>query len=135
MFKQYILFLIFIYFNSSCISQNVNTMKKNKVDKNGKAIITAPVVVKNFIKKNGQPTGIKEFYVRRSVQDYFIKFCESNISKEDLEKHLEKSNDLIKTLTLEVEFEEGSWDICDGNYEQQSRIGKYIVIHRVIDKE
>lgn len=122
----------------SCSVKKENAMTKNKVqDKttgNNKVIITAPLVEKSFMKKNGVSTGRTEWYIERSVQDYFIKFCESKITREALEKHLKpKKNNLIQTLTLEVEFKEGSWDICDENYEQQSRIGNYVIIHRIIE--
>ena len=61
-----------------------------------------------------------DLYIERSVQDYFIKFCESKVSREELETHLSTKNTEIKVATLEVEFLDGSWDICDGNFEQQS---------------
>jgi len=124
------------FFLLSCAKQNKMVMAGNKTEdeltRNGKKIITAPVVAKNFIKKNGQSASHTEMYIQRSIQDYFIKFCESKITREDLEKHL-SGKGFIKTATLEVEFREGSWDICDNNLEQQSRIGEYVVIHRIIE--
>ena len=98
-----------------------------------KYIISAPIVFKNFIKKNGVPTDRKEVYIRRSIQDYFIKFCESKVSQQDLENYLSKIDSEIKVATLEVEFLDGAWDICDDNFDQQSRMGEYVVIHRLIE--
>lgn len=114
-------------------------MKKNKVEDSStgenKFILTAPIVSKSLFKKNGVPTGGKEWYLQRSIQDYYIKFCESNIQREELEQHLAKQTGLIQTLTLEVELREGHWDICDDNFMQQSRIGEYMIIHRIIDNQ
>lgn len=111
-------------------------MNKNKQadlpSDDGKYIISAPIVHKPFIKKNGQPTNHGEWYIRRSVQDYFIKFCESAITQEELTNALAQIDSPIKVLNLEVEFCDGEWDICDGNFGQQSRIGEYVVVHRIV---
>ncbi|MFP5471703.1 MAG: hypothetical protein ACLGGV_08900 [Bacteroidia bacterium] len=96
-------------------------------------IITAPLVKKNFVKKNGEEMPHTEWYVQRSIQDYFIKFCESDITRNQLEEALAKNSS--QSLTMEVEFKDGSWDICDGNHIQQTRIGKYMVIHKIIEIE
>jgi hypothetical protein len=112
-------------------------MSKNKTkdisSSEGKHIISVPVVIKNFVKKNGEMTTHKEFYIRRSIQDYYIKFCESKISRDDLENHLATMDNEIKIVTLEVEFLDGYWDICDDDFEQQSRMGAYVIIHRIIE--
>ena len=116
-----ILFIIFslAFFNSYC--------------QNTTSLVTAPIVEKAFVKKNGQPTELKEYYIQQSIQDYFIKFCESGITKEDLTNYLSKFDTKIPSATLEIEYREGSWDICNGNQEQQSRIGEYVIIHRIIE--
>jgi len=123
-------------FMGSCSSQKKVIMAKNKTKdiSSGKRkyIISVPVVTKNFVKKNGDTTEHKELYIRRSIQDYYIKFCESKISSEDLENHLATIDREIKVVTLEVEFLDGHWDICDGNFEQQSRIGEYVIIYRIV---
>lgn len=110
-------------------------MKNKRPDQstgNGKYMVSAPIIHKQLMKKNGQPTEYTELYLRRSTQDYFIKFCESAISREELAQQLNQQGTLLPTLTLEIEFREGSWDICDGNHLQQSRIGEYVVIHRIV---
>ena len=120
----------------SCSSQKKIIMSKNKTKdiSSGKEkyIISVPVVSKNFVKKNGAVTEHKEMYIRRSIQDYYIKFCESNISSEDLKNHLSTMDGEIKIATLEVEFLDGNWDICDDDFEQQSRVGAYVIIHRIV---
>ena len=135
-FKSSFLAIFFVFCTLSCVTQKKESMKKNKVHDistgEGKYIITAPIVFKSFIKKNGEASDKKELYIQRSIQDYYIKFCESKVTREELEKQLSKINGLIKALTLEVEYRNGDWDICDENMMQQSRVGKYIIIHRII---
>ncbi len=99
---------------------------------NNTFIISAPIVAKDFYKKNGAKTDVQEYYIRRSVQDYFIKFCEGKVLRKDLEEALAKIPGEMKSLKMEVEFRDGSWDICDDNVEQQSRIGKYVIIHKIL---
>ncbi|MGH1386621.1 hypothetical protein [Kordia sp.] len=132
-----ILACIICLFTWSCLSQKKVIMTTNKTkdisSSEGKYIISSPVVIKSFVKKNGEKTSHKEMYLRRSIQDYYIKFCESKISSEDLENHLSTIDKEIKTATLEVEFLDGYWDICDDDFEQQSRMGAYVIIHRIIE--
>ena len=113
-------------------------MSKNKTkdESSGdqKYIISAPLVVKYFRKKNGELTDRKELYIRRSIQDYFIKLCESKVSFEDLESYLPETEEEIKVVKLEVEFREGNWDSCDEDEESQSRVGEYVVVHQIINE-
>lgn len=95
-------------------------------------IITAPIVKKNFVNKAGRTTDHVEYYIQRSIQDYYIKFCESNVSIKELNEKLESIEGDIKALQLEVEFRNGEWDICDENHEAQSRIGEYAVILKIL---
>lgn len=119
----------------SCVAQR-KTVVQNKAEDistgDRKYIISAPIIIKDFVKKNGKVTQYKEIYIERSTQDYFIKFCESKISRDELEDHLSKIIGEIKTVTIEIEFRDGYWDICDGDNMQQSRMGEYVIIHRVI---
>lgn len=130
--------LIFItsLVTTSCIIQKERHMTKNKIEDiptgGEKFIVTAPIVLKSFTRKNAETTAYQEMYIQRSTQDYFIKFCESKVGLKELKNHLSKIDGDIKVVTLEVEFREGSWDICDDNELQQSRIGKYVIIHRIV---
>lgn len=99
-----------------------------------KFIITAPLVLKSFVKKNSQPTDLKEWYIQRSIQDYFIKFCESPVNRQELEDYLSKTGNPLNVATLEVEFRKGNWDICDDNELMQSRVGEYVIIHRIVQE-
>ena len=138
-------FLWILIFAAACTKTNVEPevpiakpepkivekkMTRNKTpDKKGTQgrIITAQIVRKSFMKKNGKKSSHTELYVRRSIQDYFIKFCESKVSREDIEKAIE---DHGETLSLEIEIKKGNWDICDEE-QVQSRGGDYIVIHKI----
>jgi len=129
------IFTLLLLFASSCTCSKESTIKKKKdiSSTDGKIIISAPIVSKPFVKKNGEPTDRTELYIRRSIQDYFIKFCESEVTREALEDHLSSINGFVKAVSLEVEFRKGEWDVCDENLAQQSRIGEYIVIHRIVN--
>ena len=82
------------------------------------------------------PTLINKYFVpayqQRSIQDYYIKFCRSKITKKDLENKLSNIEGEIKIVELEVKFRNGTWDICD-TILSQSRIGPYVIIHRIIN--
>lgn len=96
-------------------------------------IISAPVVQKFFYKKNGEKTDRKEYYLQLSVQDYFIKFCESEVTADAFRDYVDQIESPLKTVKLEVEFREGEWDRC-GAEPAQSRVGAYVVIWRIIPK-
>jgi hypothetical protein len=112
----------------------ISTLEKkaDSISLDKTTLLTSPIIIKNFVKKNGEVTTRKEFYVRSSIQDYYIKFCESNISRDELETHLSKITDDLPILTLEVTFRDGLWDSCDAGQEQQSRTGTYLSIHRIV---
>lgn len=95
-------------------------------------IINVPISEKTFVNKKGVATDKKEFYIQRSIQDYFIKFCESQVSLEELKAAWEKKEGFMKALRLEVEFKKGEWDNCgDTDTAPESRIGEYVVIHKI----
>lgn len=135
-YSVYIITCIICLFTYSCLSQKKESMPNNKTkdtaSSDGKYIISVPVIRKSFVKKNGESTTQKEFYIRRSIQDYYIKFCESKVRREDLENRLSTIKSEIKIVTLEVEFLDGHWDICNDNFEQQSRVGAYVIIHSIV---
>ncbi len=103
-------------------NSTTNSMEKKPQDPD-KFIISGQIVEKDFIIKNGVSAGFTELYFRASVQDYFIKFCESNITKKELEPFIDK------VVTVHAEIRDGDWDICeDDPAEMQSRIGAYLII-------
>jgi len=89
-------------------------------------IYNCQLIEKEFVNKGGKVTGIKELYLRCSVQDYFIKLCESNVSKKELTPYINKG------INVEIEIKDGLWDHCSDNIaEVQSRMGEYIVIKSI----
>ena len=114
-----IFFFIFIIPSINLFSQQLLPKEPN--------IITAgcQVVEKTFVNKGGKPSDFKELYLRCSVQDYYIKFCESNVSLKKMKKYIDKG------LTVTYEVKEGEWDICEGEPEMQSRIGTYAIVIKI----
>lgn len=120
-----------------CAMEKKSIETKNKTaDKktsDGHLIISAEIVKKNFVNKEGKISEREEFYLRRSVQDYFIKFCEGGITESAFEALFGQEKRLIKSFKMEVEFKQGAWDSCDDNEKVQSRGGKYVVIHKILE--
>jgi hypothetical protein len=108
---------------------------KKTVDKrttNGHLLITAEVIEKPRTDKKGRIIPGTDLYVRRSAQDYFIKFSESAVTKEAVKNAMDKTKQNIKSLSMEAEIRNGLWDSCDGIEMKQCRTGAYIVIHRLL---
>ena len=88
---------------------------------------TCQLIEKEFTNKGGKITEYKELYLRCSIQDYFIKICEGNVTKEELTKYLNAG------IEVEMEIKEGMLDHCDSNPAYaQSRTGTYVVIKKII---
>jgi hypothetical protein len=64
------------------------------------------IVEKTFYKKNGEPADFKELYLRASVHDYYIKLCESEVTKTELEPYMnqEMSLGISQSISVKVEF-------------------------------
>jgi hypothetical protein len=77
-----------------------------------------------FVKKNGQPMDFQEYYLQIGEDEYFVKFCEGKVESKALEK-LENGARIRAKLSIK----EGLWDVCDDNRDQQSRVGKYVVLY------
>lgn len=85
------------------------------------------LVKKTFFSKKGTPLESGDLYLRCSTQDYFIKFCESKVTKEELLPLINQG------ITVEMEVRNGEWDRCPNDPEYiQSRIGTYAIIHRLL---
>jgi len=88
---------------------------------------TCQLIEKSFTNKGGKVTEYKEFYLRCSIQDYFIKICAGNVSAEELKPYINSG------IEVEMEIRDGMLDHCNTNLEQvQSRTGKYVVIKKII---
>ncbi len=67
--------------------------------------LTCLLIEKTCVDENWNPKG-KDLYLRCSIQDYYIKFCESKVTKEDIVSRIDT------TVTVEVEIVKGVWDDC-----------------------
>jgi|GEM_PF-5282808 len=91
---------------------------------------TGHLIEKPFIDKAGRPAGGADLYLRLSMGDYFIKFSESSVTREDLAIHVGS------VVSLAGEIRDGDWDIGPGDPpEMQSRIGPYFVVSRIVGDE
>jgi hypothetical protein len=118
---------LFIFFLLSCSNSKTTSVDDVK-EKIVKSFYTCELIEKEFENKIGKSGGFKELYLRCSVQDYFIKICESKVTAEQLKKHLNSG------IKVEMELKSGNWDICEYSMEhQQSRIGEYVIITKIID--
>jgi hypothetical protein len=85
------------------------------------------LIEKVFINKGGKITDYKELYLQCSIQDYFIKICESNVTLEDLKPYINSG------INIKMEIKDGMWDHCsDDPAYAQSRMGTYVVIKEIV---
>ena len=106
-------------------TESNRTMEKRLKSPDDKSM-TGHIVEKPFVNKVNQPTGVMELYFRASIQDYFIKFCESELTREELEPFIDKA------VTVNADVVDGEWDNCDGIDMQQSRMGRYMIIKKLL---
>jgi hypothetical protein len=136
--KKSILLLTFLLLSIlfSCGSSGkIENVKSSEEAKNmiGKSyFITARIAEKTRIIK-GETQAKSNFFLERSIQDYFIKFCESNVSRAELESYMENQRASIKILHAEVEYREGEWDRCEEMGKVATRKGAYIIILRLLE--
>lgn len=103
-------------------STGFGVMKKKSQD----GFVNCQLIEKEFSNQAGHKTQQMEWYLRCSIQDYFIKLCESAIEERDLEPYLNKG------ISVKMEIREGEWDSCSKeDLLSQSRIGTYVIIKRI----
>ena len=119
----------------SPVERKKTEMKKTEDQRtaDGHLLITAEVIENARTDQKGKIIPGTDLYVRRSAQDYFIKFSESAVTKEAVKTAMDTIKHAIKSLTMEAEIRNGLWDNCDGNGTAKCRTGAYIVIHRLIE--
>jgi len=96
--------------------------------KDPNATYTSCVLIeKEFVNKGGKLTEYKELYLQCSIQDYFIKICESKVTLEDLKPYINSG------IKVKMEIKEGMWDHCsDDPAYAQSRMGTYAIITEIV---
>ncbi len=120
-----ILILLSLTLIFGCSSSN-NIIESQTKKAETPNIYHCQVIHKQFQSKGGKMISISELYLRCSVQDYFIKICESNYTKAELMKYVNTG------ISAEIEIRDGLWDNCSSNLaEVQSRTGSYIIIKSI----
>jgi hypothetical protein len=127
--KHFILVGLLIVISACGVSENSTMEKHNKEPLSDSKNILGGILVEHpFSSKNGETSEIMELYLRCSVQDYFIKFCESSVTSDQLKPFLNKS------VALEIEMKDGEWDNClTEDVHVQSRIGKYLAVKGIVN--
>ena len=101
-------------------------IKDGSMDPNAKTT-KCLLIEKEFTNKGGKVTEYKELYLRCSIQDYFIKICEGNVTAEQLRPYIDSG------IEVEMEIKDGMLDHCDENPAYaQSRTGTYVVLKKII---
>ncbi len=116
--------LLFIFLSLSCTSEKLTQQPLDLTKKMSTDVTTScQLIEKEFVNKGGKVTEYKELYLRCSVQDYFIKLCEGNVTRKELEPYINSG------ITVKMEVRDGMLDHCDPNPSYaQSRTGIYAVI-------
>ena len=123
--------ILYLFCFSSCSTSNKSVNKQATTTQNGQ-INTGQIVSIKLVTKGGKISEHEDLYFRLSIQDYFIKFCESDVSLNDIQPYIQKENE-ISSVTLEIEIKEGEWDNCNSPGHVQSRAGPYVVIKKILD--
>jgi hypothetical protein len=125
---KYLAFTILTLSFLSCKNTSeINTELTSNSKKLNSKTTSCLLIQKSFTNKGGYTTEHKEYYLRCSIQDYFIKICESNVTSEELKPFLNNG------IEVEMEIQEGFLDNCNTSLEQtQSRAGTYAIIKKII---
>ena len=116
-------------------NSNNNVVTKNKEllsSKNSLMTYSGQVVSKTTESKGSKNPNQGDYYFRLSTGDYFIKFCESDVTFDQIAPFIQTEFE-IKSVTLEIEMKDGEWDNCKEPGYVQSRIGPYLVINKILN--
>ena len=88
--------------------------------------MSGKLVYKPFINKGGREIpGVGDYFLDAGKESWFIRLDNSKVKEDELKPLLDQK------VKLEVSQREGLWDTDDPNV--QSRIGKYIVVLRILE--
>ncbi len=92
--------------------------------------VQGKIIKEHSAKKDGKIIHhVFDLYCQINDELFYIKKYSSSISKDELIGHSEHE----QILYLEVSFHEGNWDASDDDRMTQSRFGKYIIIHNILN--
>ena len=134
---QYLVLLLFAVISACSSTKNQHSMDTPKAEiynKKADGILRGEIVLKAYENKNGKINReVQEYYLRCSADDYFIKFCECKVSKEDIIAyyHVQKQ---IYPIAVKAKILTGEWDSCDTTERVQSRTGKYVQILEIVSE-
>lgn len=111
-------------------------------------VVTTPVIYKAFRQKiprrlntmgdepqnKTQDNRKKDLYIEVGNRNYFVKFCSSQVTRADIETALAKQTESQPLIKLDITITKGNWDICQFDELVQSRIGRYAIVHRIINE-
>lgn len=123
--------LIVFFFSFTAQSQKtdlgttVPVSREYSKHQNQGEVVSCQIVKKVYETKGGKITEHSDYYLRCSIDDYFIKICESNVTQELLERNVNNGFNML------VEFKDGLWDQCTEEM-VQSRTGPYVIILKVL---
>lgn len=118
-----ILLALNIFFLSFCLI-NCNSSQTNENTDVPSMNYSGKIVTKNFINKIGkEDSEHPELYFSMDSSNYFIKFSEGNVLRDEVEKYINQA------ASIQGEIKNGLWDTNDPN--MQSRVGDYIVIYSI----
>lgn len=133
----YLVLLLFAIITACSSTKNQHSMYKSKAEiynKKADGILRCEIILKAYENKNGKISReVQEYYLRCSADDYFIKFCECKVSKEDIIAHYHPQK-LINPIAVKAKILTGEWDSCDTTERVQSRTGKYVQILEIVNE-
>ncbi len=132
--KWNLYFLIIILFGCTAQNKNQTINHYHNKPKNTSTMIElrCEIVKKAFVNQKGVTNNdIQEYYLRCSVDDYFIKFCECKVSKQDILAFYSDKR-FINPIKVNAELIDGEWDNCNDEI-KASRTGRYVRIIEILD--
>ncbi len=88
----------------------------------------ATVVKISFINKRGTKIeGQADLFLQKDGKNYFIKLSGGKVLRSELEPYVGQE------ISVELIFRKGNWDTEDGNHMQQSRVGEYVLLYKILN--
>jgi hypothetical protein len=123
------LWLVLTFSAVQVYGQTSTILNSEKKNMNEDTLTWKATVVKvPFINKRGKEVeGMSDLYLQKDGKKYFIKFMGGKVLRKDVENYLEKE------ITVELSLQKGNLDTNDGNNYQQSRVGEYVLLYKIVE--